>query len=56
MHNNKKSRIQANLGELHVIDKNINFYMEELMKERYKNEERIKQRKKLEIIERMKQQ
>lgn len=52
----KRSRQEAHLGDLHSVDKNINFYMEELMKERYKNEERLKQRKKFEIIERMKQQ
>ncbi len=52
----KKARHEAHLDELQAIDKNINYYMEELMKERYKNEERIKQKKKLEIIERMKQQ
>ncbi len=46
----------AHLGDLHIIDKNINHYMEEITLERVKNEERIKQRKKIEIIERMKQQ
>lgn len=51
----KRSRHEAHLGELTAVDKNINLYMEELMKERYKNEERLKQRKKFEIIERMKQ-
>ena len=51
----KKSRHEALLGDVQSVDKNIHLYMEELMKERYKNEERLKQRKKFEIIERMKQ-
>lgn len=51
----KKSRHDALLGDVKSVDKNIHLYMEELMKERYKNEERLKQRKKFEIIERMKQ-
>ena len=42
----KKSRKEAHLDDLQAVDKNINLYMEELMKERYKNEERLKQRKK----------
>lgn len=51
----KKQRHIAHLGDLQAIDKNINYYMEELALERVKNEERLKQRKKIEIIERMKQ-
>ena len=35
---------------------NLHQQMEEIMKMRYFNEERIKQKKKLEIIERMKKQ
>jgi hypothetical protein len=34
----KRSRKEAHLDDLHAVDKNINLYMEELMKERYKNE------------------
>jgi hypothetical protein len=51
----KKSRKAAHIGDLTAVDKNIHYYMEELVQERYKNEERLKQRKKFEIIERMKQ-
>jgi len=52
----RRARQEAHLGDLKVLDKNIHHYMEELMQQRYKNEERIKQKKKLEIIERMKVQ
>lgn len=52
----KRNRQNAKIGEFGKVDENINRYMEELMKERYKNEEKIRQKKKLEIIERMKQQ
>lgn len=38
------------------FDDDLNEKMEEIMKLKYFNEERIKQKKKLEIIERMKQQ
>lgn len=43
----KKSRQQLHLGEIYMVDKNINGYMEELVKERHKNEELLKQRKKI---------
>lgn len=44
----------AKIGDIKNLDKNINDYMEELMKLRAENEEKGKQKKKLEILERMK--
>ena len=44
----------AKLGDNKNLDKNINDYMEELVKLRAENEEKGKQKKKLEILERMK--
>lgn len=45
----------AKLGQFSNIDRNINQYMEELTKLRMQNESKIKEKKKLEILERMKQ-
>ena len=44
----------AKIGDIKNLDKNINDYMEELIKLRAENEEKGKQKKKLEILERMK--
>ena len=45
----------AKVGEFKSLDKNINEYMEQLNKLRAENEQKTKQKKKLEILQRMKQ-
>ena len=50
----KRNRNVAKIGQFKSLDKNINEYMEELVKIREDNEEKQKQKKKFEILERMK--
>lgn len=51
----KRSRNNAKIGEIKNLDRNINDYMDELHRLRAENEDKYKQKKKLEILERMKQ-